>query len=348
MTTVLHVLSMSWFSGAENVAITLIRGFHERSLPFSFIYASPEGSIRGIVEENEIKYAPIKKVSISEIKRLIKEYKPGIIHAHDRTASMICAFAARNIPVLSHLHNNAPLMKNINLKTLLYGLSCIRYKKILGVSNAVFEEYIFHKLIDKKAVVVGNPINIKRIQTLGTEFDVQKQFDVIYVGRLSIPKNPILFVDVAKLILKRRPETTIAIVGDGEMKEDVEDRITQFGYKESICMLGFKKNPYPYLKNAKVLCMTPKWEGFGLVAVEALALGKPVIATPVGGLKNIIDSTCGKFCKSAEEFSENIIDVLDNKAKLDALSIGAVRKAEELDNIDQFIEMIRTIYEESL
>lgn len=72
-------------------------------------------------------------------------------------------------------------------------------------------------------------------------------------------------------------------------------RIEELGLVHVIRLYGFQKNPYIYLKQAKVMCMPSKWEGFGLAAVEALALGKPVIAAPVGGLNDIINDNCGKL-----------------------------------------------------
>lgn len=345
MKTILHVLSMNWYSGAENVVITLIRGFHERNLPYRFIYASPDGPIREIVEENEIEFQPIESVSVGEVKRLIRTYHPDIIHAHDRTASIVCAIAAGRIPVISQLHNNSPLMKRISAKTAIYGISCLKYKEILGVSEAVFDEFVFGKVFRKKEHVVGNPIDLNRIREKSEEPIECKEYDVCYLGRLDPPKNPLLFLQSIRLLCDKQPEIKVAMIGDGEMAKDVKEAVVNQSLSKNISLLGFQKNPYPFLKKSKLFCITSTWEGFGLAAVEALALGKPVIATPVGGLKDIITEQCGMFCETAEEFSDAIEQLLDNKDLYRILSNGALKRAGELDNMESYISKIKELYD---
>ena len=346
MKTVLHVLSMNWFSGAENVAITLIRGFHERNLPYHFIYASPAGPIKETVEENGIEFRSIDSVSLIEIKRLINEVKPDIIHAHDRTASVVCAIASGGVPVISQLHNNSPWMKKINAKTLLYGLSCIKYKKILGVSHSVFSEFIFNWFIRDKEIVVGNPVDTSRVRELAQKEDSEGKYDVCSLGRLTPPKNPLLFLDAMRLLCNRKRDLKIAMIGDGEMRKEVEQKIEQLHLSNNIFLLGFQKNPYPYLFKSRVLCITSKWEGFGLAAVEALALGKPVVSSNVGGLSDIITDNCGVFCKTEKEFSDAIYNLLDDDHCYQKMSEGALERASELDNMDLYVELIDSIYTE--
>ena len=111
---ILHILNTGSFSGAENVVISIINEFQKRNIEnIELIYVSLEGSIRKRLEKEKIKYEPIKKMSVGEIKRVIKKYNPDIIHAHDFTASIICAVSAKKIPVISHIHNNCPWLKKI-------------------------------------------------------------------------------------------------------------------------------------------------------------------------------------------------------------------------------------------
>ena len=110
--------------------------------------------------------------------------------------------------------------------------------------------------------------------------------------------------------IQREMPVKAVMIGDGELREIVEEKIQELGLEEIINLKGFLENPYEVLQKCKVLCMPSRWEGFGLAAVEALALGVPVVATEVGGLPGIIDESCGKLCDSKETFVEEIGSLL--------------------------------------
>ena len=134
------------------------------------------------------------------------------------------------------------------------------------------------------------------------------------------------------------------MIGDGELREIVEETIQELGLEEIINLKGFLENPYEVLQKCKVLCMPSRWEGFGLAAVEALALGVPVVATEVGGLPGIIDESCGKLCDSKETFVEEIGSLLSDSELYRKKISGANKRAEELDNIDQYISDMINVY----
>ena len=134
------------------------------------------------------------------------------------------------------------------------------------------------------------------------------------------------------------------MIGDGELREIVEEKIQELGLEEIINLKGFLENPYEILQKCKVLCMPSRWEGFGLAAVEALALGVPVVATEVGGLPGIIDESCGKLCDSKETFVEEIGSLLSDSELYRKKISGANKRAEELDNIDQYISDMINVY----
>ena len=107
MKTVLHILNTNSYSGAENVAITLIRAMHKRYPDYRLIYVSPDGPIRERLDSEGVEFEPIEKISRRNIRRLIKKYRPSVIHAHDFTASIVSAFSTFKVPVISHIHNNS-------------------------------------------------------------------------------------------------------------------------------------------------------------------------------------------------------------------------------------------------
>lgn len=343
---IIHILNTNRFSGAENVVITIIDNMKKDN---EIIYVSPDGPIRKYLEENNIKYEPIKKVSIKEIRRVVKKYKPDIIHAHDFTASIVSSISvSKRIKVISHIHCNPEWIKKVNLKTVIYLLSSLRYKKILMVSNAIENEYKFRRFIIRKSEIIGNVTDIERIKKLSEENAINEEFDVIFIGRLSYSKQPQKFIELVKKLVERNSSIKACMIGDGPLKEQCEKYIEEYNLKENIEMEGFQKNPYIYLKNSKLLCMTSKYEGYGLVAVEALSFGKPVVAAKVGGIPNIVDENCGKLTNNVDEMIDEINKLLNDKKYYNKKSEEALQRIHKINNIDDYILKLEEIYNQCL
>lgn len=344
MKRILHVLNTGSYSGAENVVITIIKYYQSTISDYKMIYVSLNGSIKERLDENNIIFEPISSLNIKEIRRVINKFQPAIIHAHDFTASIICAFASKRVPVISHIHNNSPWIKSFCPKSIIYGLSCFKYRAMLGVSPSVFDEYIFGKFFKKKEHIIGNPFSIDSIRRLAREDKTAVGADIIFIGRLSAQKNIFRLLRILSLLQARGNNYSSVIVGDGELRTDVERQIEEFKLN-NIRLMGFLKNPYGILSKCKVLCITSDWEGYGLVAVEALALGIPVVATGVGGLPRIIDETCGKICVSDDDFINEIEHLLLNSEYYNKKKSGALNKINKLNNDKDYFLSMNRIYD---
>lgn len=344
---IVHVLNTGGYSGAENVVITLINSMRDY---VDGIYLSPNGTIQNMLLENNIEFHPVSgnSISVKELRKAIADIKPDIIHAHDFTAGIVAACCAGKIPVINHLHNNSPWIKRLCIKSIIYALSCYKYKRILTVSDSVMDEYIFGETFKHKIKIVGNPINLKVIRDKANEENVTQTYDVAFLGRLSTQKDPFLFLKVISEVAKRMSSLRVAIIGDGELREEVEKQISDLKLNDNVVLCGFQKNPYAILKQSKLLCMPSRWEGFGLAAVEALALGKPVVASPVGGLVNIINDSCGYLCHDKHEFVDAIYEMLKEPEIYREKSLGALKRSEDFDNIEQYRDMILGVYQSVL
>jgi glycosyltransferase involved in cell wall biosynthesis len=117
-------------------------------------------------------------------------------------------------------------------------------------------------------------------------------------------------------------------------------------------MVGLQHNPYIYMNQTKILVAPSKFEGFGLAPVEAMAFGKPVLTSKVGGFKTNVDDDCGKICGTdkkpvdREAFIANINELLDNSEIYRMKSEGARKRAKELNNFDRYMEEVVKVYEE--
>lgn len=341
--TIIHVVNSKIFSGLESVACDIITS--ELSDKFRFIYVTQNGPIIDTLKEKNVNYEIINKLNCKEIKRVLKKYDPSIIHAHDFTASVICSLVKKRRYLIEHLHNNCPWLKKICKNTIAFLYAGIRADKILTVSESIEKEYIFSEFIKNKIECIGNPVSREKIISKVNDLNCKKIYDICCVARLTEQKNPYKFLEIIKEVKKEMPDIKCVWVGEGELKESVKEKINKLNLKNNIELVGFKKNPYNYMALSKIFLLTSDWEGYGLVAFEALALGLPCVVSNVGGLPNIITSDCGCLCKSKLDFKKNIIYLAKDENNYRRYSKFALERSKLLDNFNNYLITIENIYD---
>lgn len=337
---IFFLVSSNIYSGAEAVNLNIINNLKDK---YDFSWVSPSGSINSYLSESNVNYIKINKLSLSEVRRVINEFNPDIIHATDYRASVMCSLTCGKTPYISHLHNNSPWLKKICINSFAYLFAGVRAKSILTVSNSIEKEYIFSKFIKKKIYNISNPIS-RRVILDSVDVNDKKVYDICFVGRLTESKNPLRLINIVSLIKKKINNIKVVLVGDGELRDECEKEIERLGLNSNISLVGFRKNPYTYLNKSKVFLFPSIWEGFGLVLFEALTLGLPCFSTRVGGIVDILNDNCGTFCETDEEFVNGIISILKDKKKYNKLSKYAIERSIELDNSDSYYEELSNMY----
>ena len=158
-----HIINSNSYSGLENVVCNIIDNFRKEYKDFEMIYVTQDGPIVKILQDKNINYYVIEKMNKKSVRKFIAQWKPDILQAHDYTASVICALTTEKLPIINHLHNNAPWIKKLCPYSISYLYAGRKAKKILTVSNSIQEEYIFSNAIKDKIEVIGNPVSKNKI-----------------------------------------------------------------------------------------------------------------------------------------------------------------------------------------
>ena len=340
---VVHVLKSSIYSGAENVALTIINGLKEE---FDCIYIATEGPIREKLEQEGISFVLLKEFNRKNLKKTLAELKPDIIHAHDFSATVMCILCGEK-RIISHLHYDPPWAREWNLKTLTYAVLARRISRILAVSRGAYNNLIFSRKFFYKTDIIGNPIDKERILSMG-EGNQDIKYDLLFVGRLVEQKAPGFFIEIVKMITKKGLDVHCAMLGTGELEGECQKQIKKENLQNNIEMLGFQKNPYQYMKKSKILCMTSQWEGYGLVAAEANILGIPVLSTKTGGVTEIFGIDAEELCDNLEEFTEKIEMLLSDPKQYQRWQENAKKRSKEFVEPEEYIEKLRIIYKKEI
>lgn len=180
---------------------------------------------------------------------------------------------------------------------------------------------------NNKSFIINNPLDLNKIKSRSFEESIDPVFIhgkfLISIGRLVPKKNMDIIIKAFSEIKDLYADLNLIIVGDGPEKDNLDQLIVSLGLKERVFMTGNLSNPYPYLKKAEIFILASQWEGFGMVIVEALCLGIPVIATDIdAGPRQILGNhEFGTLIKpnSVEALKDAIImnmDVTHNTQRL--------------------------------
>ena len=341
---VMHVLNSRIYSGAEKVVCQIIHAFQGE---IEMVYCSPESDIvRKMVEGQGVTYLPMKTMSVSELSRVIREQKPDLIHAHDMRAGFFSALCCGNIPLVSHIHNNAYDARGLSPKTVGYLLAGFRAKHIFWVSQSSFDGYAFHKLFARKSSVLYNVIDTDEIYTKLSQDSNTYDYDLIYVGRLTYQKNPQRLLRLCARLKESKPDLKVAIVGTGELEDELKALSQELNLEDTVHFLGFQPNPIKMVACSKAMILTSRWEGTPMCALEAMALGTPVVSTPSDGMKDLLtDGVSGYLTESDEQMAEDLLKIFTQPEHRQLLAENARKKFDSLNDGEAYKQAIWTAYQ---
>ena len=344
---IVHLLTTSHFSGAENVVSQIIGLFADSDC--EMIYCSPDGQINEALRERNISFYPISDFTSEAVSKAFEKIKPDIIHAHDMRASYMAAKVCGRIPVISHIHNNGFDARKLSKKTLGFLWASRKINHIFWVSKSAASDFFFNKFVSAKSSVLPNIIDLVKLRSRAAEAKESDTYDVVFLGRMQYPKNPMRFVDIINILKSKYPSVKAAIIGQGDQRELTEQKIKDYKLEDNVHLLGFLSNPMEILRKAKALVMTSFWEGTPMCSLEALGLGTPVVSTPVDGLKDIIvNEDNGYLSDSDEELANQLYKILTNKDYYSKLSDAAIKTAERINDKSHYREAIIKEYNNAL
>jgi len=302
-----------------------------------------------------------------EFYEIAHNYKPHIIHSHLFEAEIFSRWKIlKNTIYFSHIHFNELQLKNLEFTTFFkkrnltnfYEKKFILNKYKLCKNNFIAistdtEEYLKFVLpvsFDKSIYYIPNAIDYKAFYSNKFETDYIPDYHFVSIGRLVENKNHVFLVDVIEELHKRKIMATLDILGEGSMMPDIEKRIMQKKLGNFIKLHGNVNNVQDYLKKASVYLHGATYEPFGLVLLEAMASGLPVVALNGGGNKELIIKGKNGFLIDKENpvlFANKIVKIIEDKFLYKRMSEKANSFAEGYD-IKIYIKKLVALYYDSI
>ena len=240
--------------------------------------------------------------SIGKVRKLIKKYNPDIVYAHSSKAGAIARVADIGLKnrCVYNPHGWAFNMRCSEKKKMMYAMiekmAAPFCDKIICISDAEKQSALDKKICkEEKLQVIFNGVDIEAYET-GTHGKVKRSdldipedaFVVGMVGRISPQKAPDVFVRMAKLVKNEIQNAHFIIVGNGNQEAEVRKYAKDNGFADRLHITGWVDDSMSYVELFDVACLLSRWEGFGLALPEYMMAGKPIVASRVDAIPNII------------------------------------------------------------
>jgi len=300
--------------------------------------------------------SPKVLVAFFEIYNFVKKMDIDIIHAQTRVTQVVGFFVALfcKIGFISTCHGF--FRKNLD-RCLLPAWG----DRVIAISEAVYKHLIEDfKVAPDKISLIYNGINIRKFlrdfsseerSLLKDRFGIKKDCAVLgTIGRFTPDKGQDVILSAFYMILKKRPATMLIFVGDGSQYHKIVDMAERFGLTEKVIFIKPQIHTIEVLSVMDVFIFAPKRrEGLGLVLLEAMASGKPVVATDVGGISSIVKNSFNGFlvqpCRP-ELLVEPILKLLEDKELYRRMSQACRETVVQKFSIDGVVDKVEAVYKE--
>jgi len=248
------------------------------------------------------------------LRKIIKKENPTIVYAHLVIGLLVTGIAnlGLNNRFYCNLHGifnevsvgskrKAALFRFI---TFIFQFNC----HYIAVSESMKRNLMKSGILSKNITIIYNGINLEKFRFESVETNLHRAFNVVYIGRLHPEKGVDKILAIAKAL--QNENIQFQIIGDGPLMQEISERISSEKIN-NVKLLGYKLDIKPYLYGCDVLLMPSEYETFGLSILEAMACGKPIIASNTGGIPELLLNGEGGFlCEP------NDIDCFVEKIKL--------------------------------
>lgn len=362
---VLHIINSLGSGGAEKLIEESLPLMKKKSeFEFEILLLTDE---KNVFESNLRNHGiPIYVLSLKKvynplntflIRKFIIKGNYDVIHVHLFPAQLWTALAVKTtfknkIKLLTTEHNTHNRRREKKLLKYVDIFMYSQFIKIISISKKTEENLKSwlgaNQSVSHKFITIENGINIKRFKSakpyrksrlingIGDNTKI-----VCMVGRFSEQKDQKTLI---KAIGELTDNTHLILIGEGPSKLHLKEFSEKLALQDRVHFLGFRSDVERVLKSSDIVVLSSNWEGFGLAAVEGMAAGKPVIATDVPGLREVVKDAGILFTKGDYKELANKISWLNNDSSAYSKTAYACQKRAQRYDIEIMVEKYLDVY----
>lgn len=373
MIKIVHIISNLGIGGAQILLFDIIKNLNAYKNLDVTVITIDSGEYIKMYEKAGIKVIDLRQNGLLnpgiyyKLKKKIKCLNPDIVHSHLNKADFYGRLAARNsqVPIIfSTCHNYSTTHSGADINRIsifdIIDNKVINYSKsnLIAISELV-KKYLVNRCaaFESKTEVIYNGIDITKSTYKLNKAELLKfrtlnlldkdDFVISIIGRLEKQKGHLFFLQSVKDILHQNNKIKVLIIGNGSLKDKIEEYINENALSEQVILKGFQADSEPYVEISDLICVPSLWEGFGLIIIEGMIKKKIVLASATGGIPEIIKEGINGYLFESENaisLSEKIKYILKHKNNFDAIAENALNMVKERFDIKKNTELYYNSY----
>ena len=345
MINVIHIIPTLNVGGAEKLVTDICKNLDKTRFSVNIVtlFEMHDPILLKELNDNNVNIISLdKKIGfdfsiIFKLYGIFKKYKPDIINTHLYVIPYVILPAfLRKIKVKVHtVHSIASREISSKFKRKIIKMAYKYFGFIpIGISDyvkkSIVEEY---KLKNSKVECIYNGIDTNKF-TLIDKYIHNNQIIFINVGRMNENKNQILLIEAFKLVKEKIQNSKLYIVGDGELRNKIEEKIIALDLQSDVVLRGKIEDINNELNQASVFVLSSDFEGLPLSVLEAMSCGLPIVTTDAGGVIDIVKNNYNGFIvekKNKSELANAMIKMCNDKELLKKMGIKSYEFSKKYD-----------------
>jgi glycosyltransferase involved in cell wall biosynthesis len=355
------------FGGLERVVINLCRNLDSRRFKAVVICLKNRGELANELEEAGIevicldanRHRLFKYFNWVRLAKIIHTQRPAVIHTHNTAAFIDAAMAYSIAPGCGFIHtdHNRNFPDSLRYMFAERLASYLSYR-IIAVSEENKENLIrYEKISRRKIEIINNGIDQEKFN-LTIDVDAAKNnlgvadFDFL-IGTVAVlrqEKGLNFFIKAIPMVLEKHPNTGFVIIGDGPLRDELEKIADNVGVRNNLVFLGSRTDVPELLQLFDIFVLPSLWEGLPMSLLEAMAAGKCILASNVGGIPSAIRNGIDGLlipAQSENKIADNLIKLRENTALRNQYAQSARLRFKENYTVEGMVEKYQKLYLEA-
>jgi glycosyltransferase involved in cell wall biosynthesis len=355
----LHIdTATSWRGGQNQVLVTVmgLRALGHRAA----LVAHPSGELRRRAAEglDLIPLAPRMEMDLGaawRLSRVIKQFRPDIVHAHDPHGVAMAALALSMTTQL--VKPRLVAARRVDFRLGRNALSRWKYRQVaifICASEAIRQILQQDGIPAGRTVTVHEGIDVAHVNAappadLHGELWLPHQAPIVgNVAALVAHKGQRHLVDAAAAVIRQVPDARFVIAGQGELRKSLEQQIRHARLDKHVILAGFRSDVLSVHKAFDIFVMSSVTEGLGTSLLDAMACGRPVVATRVGGIPEVVaDGETGILVPPRDHLAlaEAIVRLLQDRDLRERMGAAGLKRVRERFTSDVMVRNTVRVYQ---
>ena len=358
----LHIdTARTWRGGQNQVLITVngLRAIGQRAA----LVAHPSGELRRRASEGLelIPLVPRMEVDLTaawRLARVVKRLRPDVIHAHDPHGLAMAALALSLGAGATSGLPEPPLVASRRVDFHLKGNSFSRWKHrqvdcFIAASEAIRRMLVADGIPAERTTTVHEGIDLRHVQT-APPVNVHEAFWLPHgapvignVAALVPHKGQRHLIEAAHLVVREMPDARFVILGEGELRDALERQVREYHLEKHVLLPGFRTDVLGCIKSFDLFAMSSVTEGLGTSLLDAMACGRPIVATRAGGIPEIVeDGVQGLLVEPRDHqaMARAIVMLLRDEPRRRAMGDAGLVRVRTRFTVERMVEQTAAVY----